>query len=68
MALNFGVSGFNDHQPPPELHAEAKGLHGSAGILPRDGESLGANVSGIPESHAEVRSLGGGADPLPRDG
>ena len=37
------------HQPPPETHAEARSLGGVAGLLPRDGQSLGANVSGIPE-------------------
>ena len=68
MALNFGGRGFNDHQPPPESHAEPRGLGGVAGILPRDGKSLGANVSGIPETHAEARSLRGVAGLLPRDG
>ena len=68
VALNARLSWFNDHQPPPELHARARSPGGVAGILPRDGKSLGANVSGIPEPHAETRSLGGGAGLLPRDG
>ena len=68
MALNAGLSWFNDHQPPPETLAEARDLRGVAGLLPRDGQSLGANVSGIPEPHAEARDLGGGAGLLPRDG
>ena len=68
MALNFGLSWFNDHQPPPEVHAGARSPSGVAGILPRDGKSLGANVSGIPETHAEARDLGGVAGLLPRDG
>ena len=49
-------------------HAEARSLDGVAGILPRDGKSLGANVSGVPETHAEARSLGGVAGLLHRDG
>ena len=59
MALNLsGCEVVAAQQPPPQL----------AGILPRGGKSLGANVSGIPETHAEARSLGGVAGLLPRDG
>ena len=68
MALNAGLSWFNDHQPPPEVHAGARSPSGVAGILPRDGKSLGANVSGIPETHAEAEDPGGVAGLLPRDG
>ena len=42
-SLGANVSGI------PETHAEAEDPGGVAGLLPRDGQSLRVNVSGIPE-------------------